>query len=331
MSGELLAIDTPWLLYRSHFALPSSIRGVGGARVGALLGTVNTVLGLAQWGSPRAVVCCMGAEEADYRVALYPPYHAHREPMPDELRTQWEQAPELLEALGWIVSADEALEADDLMWSYSRVEAKAGGRTLICSGDRDLYQAVDEHTEVLELRRDGPPATIDAAEVAARSGVDPGPYPRPDRPPGRPLRRAAGREGHRREDRRRADRRARLARGSARSRRRAAPADRGDTARAGRGAARLPPHRDASGHRGHAAAGCLHRSRPRRAGGTGARHEPARETARGPRSRKRVRPLAIARAAAPRVRPGRPKPRPRASTCRAAHRRSATAARGQCR
>jgi len=177
MSGELLAVDTPWLLYRSHFALPSSIRGAGGARVGALLGTVNTILGLVQWGSPRAVVCCLGAEEADYRVALYPPYHAHREPMPDELRAQWEQAPELLGALGWSVSADDALEADDLMWSYSRVEARAGGRTLICSGDRDLYQAVDEHTDVLDLRRDGPPGTIDVAEVRRRSGVEPARIP----------------------------------------------------------------------------------------------------------------------------------------------------------
>jgi len=177
MSGELLAVDTPWLLYRSHFGLPSSIRGTGGARVGALLGTVNTILALVQWGSPRAVVCCMGAEEADYRVALYPPYHAHRDPMPDELRAQWEQAPTLLAALGWSVSADDALEADDLMWSYSRVEAKAGGRTLICSGDRDLYQAVDEHTSVLELRRDGPPGMIDAAGVRQRSGVDPAQIP----------------------------------------------------------------------------------------------------------------------------------------------------------
>ena len=177
MSGELLAVDTPWLLYRSHFALPSSIRGAGGARVGALLGTVNTILGLVQWGAPRVVVCCMGAEEAAYRVALYPPYHAHRDPMPDELRAQWEQAPALLEALGWTVSADAELEADDLMWSYSRVEGAAGGRTLICSGDRDLYQAVDDRTSVLELRRDEPPGMIDAAGVRERSGVDPAQIP----------------------------------------------------------------------------------------------------------------------------------------------------------
>ncbi len=177
MNGPLLALDTPWLLYRSHFGLPSSIRGAGGERVGALLGTVNTILGLVEWCSPRAVVCCMGAEEAAYRVALYGPYHAHREPMPAELRAQWERAPALLAAFGWTVTAHDALEADDLMWSYSRVEAAAGGRTLICSGDRDLYQAVDVYTSVIELRRDGPPATIDAAGVQARAGVRPDQIP----------------------------------------------------------------------------------------------------------------------------------------------------------
>ena len=177
MSGPLVAVDVPWLLYRSHFGLPSSIRGVDGERVGALLGTVNTVLGLIDWCSPRAVACCLGAEEADYCVALYPPYHAHRDPMPDELRAQWERAPALLAALGWTVPAAQALEADDLMWSYSRVEGRAGGRTLICSGDRDLFQAVDERTEVVELRRDGPPGTIDAAEVFARAGVRPDQIP----------------------------------------------------------------------------------------------------------------------------------------------------------
>jgi DNA polymerase-1 len=177
MSGPLLALDTPWLLYRSHFGLPSSIKGTDGQRVGALLGTVNTILGLVEWCSPRAVVCCLGAEEAVYRVALYPPYHAHREPMPAELRAQWERAPALLAALGWTVTAHDALEADDLMWSYSRVESAAGGRTLICSGDRDLFQAVDQRTAVVELRRDGLPGVIDPDGVLARAGVRPDQIP----------------------------------------------------------------------------------------------------------------------------------------------------------
>jgi 5'-3' exonuclease len=176
MSGPLLAVDTPWLLYRSHFGLPRSITGADGAPIGALLGTVNTILALTAWCSPRVVVCCMGAEEADYRVALYPPYHAHRDPMPAELRAQWVRAPALLRSLGWTVTAHDTLEADDLMWSYSRLESAAGGRTLICSGDRDLYQAVDEHTEVIDLRQQ-PPATIDVAGVVERVGVKPAQIP----------------------------------------------------------------------------------------------------------------------------------------------------------
>ena len=51
----------------------------------------------------RAPCLLPGAEEAAYRVALYPPYHAHREPMPAELRAQWDRAPALLEAFGWRV------------------------------------------------------------------------------------------------------------------------------------------------------------------------------------------------------------------------------------
>jgi DNA polymerase-1 len=177
MSAPLLAIDTPWLLYRSFFALPRSIKDGEARPVNALLGTLNAVLSVVEWCSPRAVVCCFGAEQAEYRVELYAPYHAHRDPMPDELRDQWERAPALLAAFGWTVAADAALEADDLLWSFSRAEARAGGRTLVLTADRDLYQAVDAHTAVLDLRRDGPPAELDVAAVRERYGIEPSQVP----------------------------------------------------------------------------------------------------------------------------------------------------------
>jgi 5'-3' exonuclease len=177
MSGPLLALDVPWLLYRSHFALPSSIRGAGDRPVGALLGTVNAVLNLVEWCEPRAVVCCIGAEEARYRVELYPPYHAHRDPMPAELRAQWERVGDLLAAFGWTVAETDSLEADDLLGSHARLEGERGGSTLVCSADRDLYQTVDDHTRVIEWRRNPPHGTIDAAGVRERAGVDPGQIP----------------------------------------------------------------------------------------------------------------------------------------------------------
>jgi DNA polymerase-1 len=177
VSAPILALDTPWLLYRSYFAVPRSVTGAGGMPVNALLGAINTILGLIDVVAPRAVVCCAGAEEAAYRRELYPPYHAHRDPMPADLRAQWDRAGGLLGAFGWSVRDGGELEADDVLWSCSRVEGASGGRTLIATADRDLYQAVDDNTSVLALGRDSPPGKIDVAGVIARSGVRPDQIP----------------------------------------------------------------------------------------------------------------------------------------------------------
>src|ERR1700674_2129282 len=108
--------------------MPGTIVARAGQPVGALLGTVNALLAAIEARPARAVVACLGAQEAAYRVALYPPYHAHRDPMPAALAAQWERAPGLLESLGWTVSSTADLEADDLMFSHARTEAEAGGR-----------------------------------------------------------------------------------------------------------------------------------------------------------------------------------------------------------
>jgi 5'-3' exonuclease len=175
--GALLTADVPWLLYRAFFALPKSIVGSEGRPVNALLGTVNALLGVIESRSreqrPRAIVACLGAEQADYRVELYPPYHAHRDPMPAELAWQWQRAAELLASLGWIVAGSETLEADDVMFSFARVEEAAGGRALLMTGDRDLYGAVSERVAVLELGKGGASTELGPAQVRERYGIEP--------------------------------------------------------------------------------------------------------------------------------------------------------------
>jgi DNA polymerase-1 len=172
----LLAADVPWLLYRSYFALPKSIVGLEGRPVNALLGTINALLNVVE-SRPRApiraVVACTGAEEADYRVKLYPGYHAHRDPMPAELRWQWQRAPDLLASLGWVVSGSDSLEADDVMFSFARAEEQRGGRALLMTGDRDLYGAVSERVAVLELLKGGKTSELGPADVRERYGVEP--------------------------------------------------------------------------------------------------------------------------------------------------------------
>jgi len=177
MPAPLLIADVPWLLYLSFFALPKSIVDGEGQPVNALLGTVNALLSIVESDSPahrpRAVVACMGAEQADYRVRLYPAYHAHREPMPAELAAQWTKAPALLESLGWIMSDGGELEADDAMFSHARVEAQAGGRALLLTGDRDLFGAVEERVAIVELAKGRVAGEVGPAQVRERYGIDP--------------------------------------------------------------------------------------------------------------------------------------------------------------
>ena len=178
MVAPLLLVDAPHFLFRAFFALPASIKGTAGRPVNALLGSVNAILGAAGAHGARAVVCCFGPDAAPYRVELFDGYHAHREAPPDELAWQWDHAPGLYGALGWSVDADPSVEADDLLGSYAAAEADAGGRALIFTGDRDMFQCVGEAVTVLFPRggKDGP-EEIGPDEVRRRYGVDPAQVP----------------------------------------------------------------------------------------------------------------------------------------------------------
>ena len=158
MPPPLLLADTPHLLYRAFFALPDSITDGEGRPVNALLGSVNQLLWCVEKYGPRAVVCCFGQESATYRTELYPAYHAHRPAMPDGLADQWGRAPALYEALGWTVLGHESLEADDLMGSFAALETEHGGRTLILTADRDMFQCASESVTILlqKARQQGP-------------------------------------------------------------------------------------------------------------------------------------------------------------------------------
>jgi 5'-3' exonuclease len=178
MAGPLLAIDGPFVLYRSFFALPDSITGLDDHPVNALLGATNLILRIAADRRPRAIVVCWGAEAAEYRVDLYPGYHAARPPVPDALEWQFEQAPGLFAAFGWSSHSSAALEADDLLGSLAAAEAAAGGRALLMTGDRDMYQCAAERVSVVYLKqRSSGFEEVDPDEVRARYGIDPAQVP----------------------------------------------------------------------------------------------------------------------------------------------------------
>jgi 5'-3' exonuclease len=172
--GPLLTIDGPFVLYRSFFALPDSITDGDGHAVNALLGAVNLILRIAADCRPRAIVVCFGAEAADYRTELYPAYHADRPPVPDALDWQFARAPELFGAFGWTSASAHHLEADDLLGALAEAEVDAGGRALIMTGDRDMYQCAGERVSVVFLKqRSAGFDEVDPEEVHRRYGVVP--------------------------------------------------------------------------------------------------------------------------------------------------------------
>jgi len=174
VSPPLLAVDAPSLLYRAFYALPDSIKGKDGQPVNALLGTANLILLELEKHRPRAVILCFGAEAATYRVELLTAYHADRPEMPEKLVGQWADAADFFGAFGWTVAADESLEADDLLGTLARLEAKAGGEALLFTGDRDMFQCTSEAVKVLYPKPGGTGAeVIGPDEVRKRYGIGP--------------------------------------------------------------------------------------------------------------------------------------------------------------
>jgi len=178
MPGPLLVVDTPSMLFRAFYALPKTITGPDGAPVNALLGTANLIVREVEEHRPRAVVLCFGPDAATYRTELYPAYHADRDKLPDELAPQWMECSDFFESFGWSVVTSDSLEADDLLGTYARREAEAGGRALLLTGDRDMYQCATEAVTVLYVRTGSRGAEeVGPDEVRHRYGIDPSQVP----------------------------------------------------------------------------------------------------------------------------------------------------------
>jgi DNA polymerase-1 len=173
--APLLAVDAPSMLFRAFHALPDSIRGPDGAPVNALLGAANLILREVELHEPRAVVLCFGPDAAHYRTELFPGYHAERPEVPADLAPQFADSRPFFSAFGWTVASHDSLEADDLLATYARLESDAGGRALLLTGDRDMYQCAGERVAVLYVRTGGGAGAevVGPEQVRERYGIDP--------------------------------------------------------------------------------------------------------------------------------------------------------------
>jgi 5'-3' exonuclease len=186
--GKLLLLDTASLYFRAYFGVPESVKAPDGTPVNAVRGLLDFITRLVTDHSPTDLVACMDADwRPQWRVDLIPSYKAHRvaeevegggdvEEVPDTLSPQVPVIEAVLDALGIARVGVAGYEADDVIGTLA---SAAAGPVAIVTGDRDLFQLVDDArgVRVLYPRKGvGDCDVIDEAVIEERYGVRAGQY-----------------------------------------------------------------------------------------------------------------------------------------------------------
>ena len=182
---KCLLLDTPSLYFRAYFGVPDSVRAPDGTPVNAVRGLLDFIARLVQDHRPDDLVACMDADwRPQWRVDLIPTYKAHRvavvtpegtadeEQIPDTLSPQVPVIEDVLDALGIARVGVAGYEADDVIGTLA---GHATGPVDIVTGDRDLYQLVDDARRVrvlYPLKGVGTLQLTDEAWLRQKYGVD---------------------------------------------------------------------------------------------------------------------------------------------------------------
>ena len=186
--GPLLLLDSAAMYFRSFFALPEKMTAPDGTPINAVRGFVDTVARLVTRWQPSRVVACWDEDwRPQFRVDAMPSYKAHRvaadggEEVPPTLAAQVPIIIEVLAALGIPRAGAPGYEADDVIGTLAtrEVARKAGERAdvLVVTGDRDLFQLVDDDAGVgvlYPVRGEKEMPRIDEAWLREKYGVTSG-------------------------------------------------------------------------------------------------------------------------------------------------------------
>ena len=162
MKPTVLLIDLSAIFYPSWHANES---GPVTVAYEATIGGVNRCIAAA---GPGALVAVCLDSRGNWRKELSTEYKAHREPLPPVFYAQFDKVKERLAADGLLMLAAEGFEADDVI--ATAVAGLPEHPILIATGDKDMFQLVDERTKVLSLSTF---QVRDSAAVEGKFGVKP--------------------------------------------------------------------------------------------------------------------------------------------------------------
>jgi 5'-3' exonuclease len=155
-----MLLDSASLYFRAFFGVPSSVTAPDGSPVNAVRGFLDMVATLVATHPPTRLVACWDDDwRPEFRVQAIPSYKAHRlvpgsavaEESPEELTPQVPVIVDVLAALGIARVGHPGFEADDVMGTLAERAASAGTPVDVVTGDRDLFQLVDDERAVRVL------------------------------------------------------------------------------------------------------------------------------------------------------------------------------------
>ena len=149
----LMLLDSASLWYRAYYGMPDTMLAPDGTSVNAIRGYLDMTSRLITMYSPKRIVACIeGDWRPSWRVELFPDYKANRleedgegEEEPDLLTPQIPILLDLLDEFGIPMVGVDDYEADDVMATFA---VREKGPIRIVTGDRDLFQLVDDKRDV---------------------------------------------------------------------------------------------------------------------------------------------------------------------------------------
>jgi 5'-3' exonuclease len=174
-----MLLDSASLWYRAYYGMPDTLLSPTGMPVNAIRGYLDMTARLIGMYSPNRIVACIeGDWRPSWRVDLFPAYKANRleeegaqEEEPESLTPQIPVLLDLLDAFGIPMLGVDDYEADDVMATFA---VREEGPIRVVTGDRDLFQLVDDKRDVKIVylaRGISQHDLVDLAWVAEKYGI----------------------------------------------------------------------------------------------------------------------------------------------------------------
>jgi DNA polymerase I len=175
---RLLLIDGHSMAYRAFYALKeANLVTKTGQHTEGVYGFTSMLINLLRDEQPTHVAVCFDVSRKTFRSEQYAEYKANRSATPDEFKGQISLIKDVLATLAIPALDKDGYEADDLIATLTTQATADGYQVLICTGDRDAFQLVnDQVTVIYPTRGVSAVSRMDPEAVHAKTGVRPDQY-----------------------------------------------------------------------------------------------------------------------------------------------------------